>query len=246
MPEFSAIKSSQVRSIKNDPVSLSPVKLVHSVLSRAAGNGGCYPHVMGTVDTKLIDGYDMIACESLFNYLSNKTALTVVEATHLFGETAPASQTSTIGEAVAGALAGADGYATDLTVQFLTGDWSAAQDIGNVNPFADLGDDTRHLLVFGGNKSTGTGALTFSLTGSDKFDDSGCSVAVTGAGTEVFTITGAAGADDNSVDLTLTPQIGTTIKKGSFLYLERTGANAVNIRGYIKVTGGTLTPAIPD
>jgi len=228
------------------PTGLSPVVLTHSVVSRAAGNSGFYPHVIGTVDKKDIEGYDMPACESLFRYLSTKDSLTAVEATHLFGGTAPASQTATLTTAAAGALAGADGFATSVTVQFLTGDFNAARDIGNVNPFADLGDNVRHLIVFGGNSSTSTGAITLSLSGDDKFDDSGCSIAVSGASTQIFTVTGAAGTNNNSFDITLTPTATTKIEKGSFIYLEHTTGNAINCRGYIKVTGGALTPAIPD
>jgi hypothetical protein len=223
---------------------LSPVKITHSQISRAVANGGSYPSIMGTVNSVLITGYDMPACESLFCYLSNLDSLTAVQSTHLFGTTAVVSQTSTITEAAAGALAGADGYVTNLTPQFLTGDWSVAKDIGAQNPFADLGDNIQQLIVFGGNSSTGTGALTFSLAGSDKFDDSGSSIAVTGAGTQIFTFATSAGGDD-SVDITLTPQATTNILKGSFIYLEHTGADAVNVRGYIKVSGGTLTAAIP-
>jgi hypothetical protein len=226
------------------PIGLSPVMITHSTASRAVANGGSYPSIMGTVNSVNIVGYDMPACEALFSYLSNLDSLSVVQSTHLFGTAASASQTSTITEAAASALDNADGYATTLTPQFLTGDWSAAKDIGATNPFADLGDNIQQLIVFGGNTSTGTGALTFSLTGSDKFDDSGSSIAVTGAGTQVFTFITPAGGDD-SIDITLTPQATTNILKGSFIYLEHTGADAVNVRGYIKVSGGTLTAAIP-
>ena len=230
------------------PTGLSPVMITHSVASRDAANGGHYPSIMGTVDSATVAGYDMPACEALFSYLSNidpSIGLSIAQSTHLFGNTGAASLTSTITEAAASALDGADGYATPLTPQFLTGDWSEAKDIGDANPFADGVNNAQHLIIFGGNNSTGTGALTFSLTGSDKFDDSGCSIAITGAGTQIFTVQAPASTNDDSVDITLTPQATTKILKGSFLYLEHTNTDAVNVRGYIKVSGGTLTAAIP-
>ena len=226
------------------PTGLSPVMITHSTATRAAANGGHYPSIMGTVDNATLAAYDMPSCEALFCYLSNLDSLSTVQSTHLFGNTAGASLTSTITEAAAGALDGDDGYATNLTPQFLTGDWSTDKDIGAANPFFDGGDDIQHLIIFGGNNSTGTGVLTFSLSGSDGFDASASSIAVTGAGDQVFTVTAAADDAGSGVDITLTPEATTKILKGSFIYLEHTAGNIVAARGYIKVSGGTLTPAI--
>ena len=96
------------------PTGLSPVVITHSTASRAAANRGAYPSIMGTVDNATVAGYDMPACEALFSYLSNIDSLTIAQSTHLFGNTASASKTSTITEAAAGALTAGNGYANNL------------------------------------------------------------------------------------------------------------------------------------
>ena len=199
--------------------------------------------IMGTVDSATATGYNMLACDKLFHFLSAKDSLTAAEATTLFGTSATASTTATVDEAVADA-ANTPGFDATLKVQFLTGGFGgAAKDIGNVNPFADLGDNGQQMVIFGSDvASTGTGALTLTLAGSDRVDSSGSSIAFTGVDNDVFTVTAAAGGD-GTVDIVITPANGTIIKHGSFLYKEHTGANLVNIRGYLKIGGVALTSA---
>lgn len=214
--------------------SLPSEKLVHS-----SDNGP-----FGTFSEKTLATIDISRLERLANYFSMRTSLTQEESRSLFQDiNANASATSTIEEAAT--TNQLNGYSTSLKPQFLTGDWSAAKDIGNVSVLADLPDNSQRLIIFGGNTSGGTGALTFSLGGSDKFDDSHSVVYVSGKGDNVYTAT-AAGTGDTSVDLTLTPENGTIIKAGSFLYFENTATGLVAVKGFINVSGGTLTPSIPD
>ena len=215
--------------------SLPPEKLVHSV-----DNGP-----FGTFSEAALATIDLGRCERLANYFSTRTSLTQAQSQSLFqSDGAVASDTSTIAEAAAGDEA--NGYATSLKPQFLTGNWSSAQDIGNASVLDDLGDNSQRLIIFGGNISSGTGAITFTLGGNDKFDDSQSVIYVSGNGNNVYTATAAAGSDDDSFDLTLTPQDGTVIKAGSFLYFENTAANLVTVKGFFNVSGGTLTAAIAD
>jgi len=194
----------------------------------------------GTLNTTGLDKIDILQAESLFTYLSTKTSLTAAESQCLFNDTgALASQTATLAAAKAGALSVGNGFATNVTVQFLTGDWGDAHDIGDVNPFRDATTGAKSLIVFGGNTSTSTGAITLSLNTNDGFDASAWNLIVTGAGNDVYTLPAVPGAD-NHKDLTLTPQDGTIIAAGSYIYLEWTAGAVVACKGLIRVSGGTL------
>lgn len=227
------------------PIGLSPVKIIHSQVSRAP-IGGFYPSIIGAVEATDIEGFDMPACEALFNYLSNVDALSSVQSTHLFGISASKSQTSTIIAAADSALDSTCGYARAHTPQFLTGSWSATADIGAVNPFANMSNNAQHLIIFGGNNSTGDGVLTFSLSAEDKVDATASAIAVTGIGDQVWEFAAKGNTLDDGVDITLTPEKTTKILKGSFIYLENHWNHGVMVRGYIKVSGGKLTAALPN
>jgi hypothetical protein len=195
----------------------------------------------GILNTTGLDKIDILQAESLFTYFSTKTSLTAAESQRLFNDTgAVASQTATLANATSGALTGDDGFATNVTVQFLTGDWSSAQNIGTNNPFRNANTGAKSLIVFGGNTSTTTGAITLSLHTADGFDASAWNLIVTGNGDDVYTLPAVPGNDTDD-DLTLTPGDGTIIAAGSYIYLEWTAAALVACKGLIRVSGGTLT-----
>ena len=235
-------------SVVSIPGSLIPTSIgqLISIPHSQAGTAAPFS-IMGVVDAADATAYNFDACDKLFHYLSTKDSLTASEAATLFDNiAATASSSATIDNAAAGDISGGDGagFATDLKPQFLTGGFGgAAKDIGNVNPFVDSADNGQQILVFGSDVvSTGAGALTLTLAGSDRVDSSGSSIAFTGVDNNVFTITAAAGGDATT-DIVITPQSGSIIKQGSFLYKENVGANLVIIRGYLKISGVALTSA---
>ena len=81
-----------------------------------------------------------------------------------------------------------NGYSTTLKPQFLTGNWNAAKDIGGTSVLADLADNSQRIIIFGGNAYTGTGthAITFSLSGSDKFDGDKTKIYISGNGDNIY------------------------------------------------------------
>ena len=205
--------------------------------------GGSYAdNPFGVLDTTGLDKININQAEGLFHFLSQKTSLTAAESAILFDDaSAVASQTATLSDAADGALAGADGFATDLTVQFLTGNISAACDIGAVNPFRNGTTGAKTLLVFKGNILNTTGAITFSLNSADGFDASAWNLIVSGSGNDIYTLPAVPGNDTDD-DLTLTSGTsGMKILNGSYIYLEWTGAATVAAKGLIRVSGGTLT-----
>lgn len=194
-----------------------------------------------SLDTTGLSNVDINAAEDLFHYFSTQTSITAAESSKIL-VSGVASQTATLTEAEAGALAGADGFATAATPQFLTGDFGAACDIGDNNPFAVSAAGSSHLIIFGGNTLTAAAAvLTFSLNAADDFDASGFNLLVSGNGNDTYTVT--APGNDTSVDLILTPSAANTkILAGSYIYIYHTqnaGASTF-VKGVIKTTGGTL------
>ncbi len=106
--------------------------------------------------------------------MSQKTSYRRESAILFDDASAVASQTATLSDQLM-RLAGDDGFATDLTVQFLTGNISSACDIGAVNPFRNSDGEAiliKHLLVFKGNTLNTTSPITFSLNSADGFDAS--------------------------------------------------------------------------
>ena len=205
--------------------------------------GGSYAdNPFGVLDTTGLDKININQAEGLFHFLSQKTSLTAAESAILFDDaSAVASQTATLSDAADGALAGDDGFATDLTVQFLTGNISSACDIGVKNPFRNGTTGAKTLLVFKGNILNTTGAITFSLNSADGFDASAWNLIVSGSGNDIYTLPAVPGNDTDD-DLTLTSGTsGMKILNGSYIYLEWTGAGTVAAKGLIRVSGGTLT-----
>ena len=205
--------------------------------------GGSYAdNPFGVLDTTGLDKININQAEGLFHFLSQKTSLTAAESAILFDDaSAVASQTATLSDAADGALAGDDGFATDLTVQFLTGNISAACDIGAVNPFRNGTTGAKTLLVFKGNILNTTGAITLSLNAADGFDASAWNLIVSGSGNDIYTLPAVPGNDTDD-DLTLTSGTsGMKILNGSYIYLEWTAAATVAAKGLIRVSGGTLT-----
>ena len=198
--------------------------------------------IVAVQESNSVTGYNYDQCEKLFNYLATKDRLTVAEITTLFGTTATTPSSTGKITAMAAADVANNGMDITLGVQFLTGGWGDADaDIGSQNPFANLGLDNQQLVVFGGNTSKGTSALTLSFDG-DSIASDYSSIAFSDADNN-FTITAAAGGNATT-DIVLTPADGTIIKKGSFLYLERINdAGAVSLRGFLKIGGVSLTSA---
>jgi hypothetical protein len=205
--------------------------------------GGSYAdNPFGVLDTTGLDKININQAEGLFHFLSQKTSLTAAESAIILNDaSAVASQTATLSDAADGALAGDDGFATNLTVQFLTGNISAACDIGAVNPFRNGTTGAKTLLVFKGNILNTTGAITLSLNSADGFDASAWNLIVSGSGNDIYTLPAVPGNDTDD-DLTLTSGTsGMKILNGSYIYLEWTGAATVAAKGLIRVSGGTLT-----
>lgn len=205
--------------------------------------GGSYAdNPFGVLDTTGLDKININQAEALFHFLSEKTSLTAAESAILFDDaSAVASQTATLSDAADGALAGDDGFATNLTVQFLTGNISSACDIGAVNPFRNGTTGAKTLIVFKGNILNTTGAITLSLNSADGFDASAWNLIVSGSGNDIYTLPTVPGNDTDD-DLTLTSGTsGMKILNGSYIYLEWTGAGTVAAKGLIRVSGGTLT-----
>ena len=205
--------------------------------------GGSYAdNPFGVLDTTGLDKININQAEALFHFLSQKTSLTADESAILFDDaSAVASQTATLSDAADGALAGDDGFATNLTVQFLTGNISSACDIGAVNPFRNGTTGAKTLIVFKGNILNTTGAITLSLNSADGFDASAWNLIVSGSGNDIYTLPAVPGNDTDD-DLTLTSGTsGMKILNGSYIYLEWTGAATVAAKGLIRVSGGTLT-----
>lgn len=196
----------------------------------------------GATDSTGLDKIDINKAESFFHFLSQKSSLTAAESAIIFNDaSAVASQTATLSEAASGALAGADGFATDLTVQFLTGNISAACDIGAENPFRNGTTGAKTLIVFKGNILNTTSAITLSLNAADGFDRAAWNLIVSGNGTDIYTLPSVPGNDTDD-DLTLTSGTsGMKILNGSYIYLEWTAAAKVAAKGLIRVSGGVLT-----
>jgi len=196
-----------------------------------------------SLNTTGLANVDINKAEDLFYYFSRKTSLTAAESSKILVSGLD-SQTATLTAAGAGALAGADGFATAATPQFLTGDFGTACDIGANNPFAAAVAGSAHLIIFGGNTLTAVAAvLTFTLSAAQRLDASGFNLLVSGDGNETYTDT--APGDDNSIDMTLTPSAANTkILAGSYLYIYHRVAQVgavTYVKGLIKTTGGTLT-----
>lgn len=209
--------------------------------------GGSYAdNPFGVLNTTGLDKININQAEALFHFLSQKSSLTAAESAILFDDaSAVASQTATLSDAADGALAGDDGFATNLTVQFLTGNISSACDIGANNPFRNTdGDSDTHktLVVFKGNTLNTTSAITFSLNSGDGFDASAWNLIVSGSGNDIYTLPAGPGNDTDD-DLTLTPGTsGMKILNGSYIYFEWNVAQTqVAAKGLIRVSGGTLT-----
>jgi len=227
--------------------SLPPVSLLHS----SYPGGTTYAHggsIINDIDSTTNSGHNWDNCEKLFQWLSVRDILTDAEAENLYGQTAGTVKKSTIADAAADA-ANTTAFDNTLGIQYLTGTWGDAttSDIGAMNPRAAMADNAQTLVVFGSDVvSTGEGVLKLKIdgTGTDKIDTSQSFIAFSGLpGTPAqWTITVGSG-NDNVVDIVLKPQSGTVIEKGSFIYLENTGADLVAVRGYLKISGATLTSA---
>jgi hypothetical protein len=209
--------------------------------------GGSYAdNPFGVLDTTGLDKININQAEALFHFLSQKSSLTAAESAIILNDaSAVASQTATLSDAADGALAGDDGFATNLTVQFLTGNISSACDIGAVNPFRNTdGDGATHksLIVFKGNTLNTTSPITFSLNSGDGFDASAWNLIVSGSGNDIYTLPAVPGNDTDD-DLTLTSGTsGMKILNGSYIYFEWNVAQTqVAAKGLIRVSGGTLT-----
>ena len=88
--------------------------------------GGSYAdNPFGVLDTTGLEAININQAEGLFHFCHKKHLLPQAESAIILNDaSAVASQTATLSDAASGALAGDDGFATDLTVQFLTGNIS--------------------------------------------------------------------------------------------------------------------------
>jgi hypothetical protein len=208
-------------------------------------SGGWAGLPFGTLVSTGINNIDFFKATSLRSFFAKKTSLSVDESTILFGETGAASSTATLIEAkTAPALAGDDGFATNVKPQFLTGDWNgSAFDIGSVNPFRDANAGAKSLIIFGGNTCADANPITFTLHANDGFDSAAWNVILSGQGTDIYQPEGTPAGNDGDNDLTLTPTAGCVIEAGSYLYFEWTANAKVAVKGVIKISGAALTIA---
>tara|TARA_B100000902_G_scaffold357744_1_gene372421 strand:- start:426 stop:1202 length:777 start_codon:yes stop_codon:yes gene_type:complete len=214
-----------------------PVSLAHSVV---VGDGSKYNYgsIISVLESNNSTGYNWDNCEKLFQWLSVRDAVTDTEATELFQTEATASTTCTLAEAAAAAER-TPGFDATLKIQFLTGDWNSVTNIGSTNTLFNGNDNRQNLIVFGGNTSSGSGAITLTFD-TDTIDGSQSSIAYSNGRTRFPTWTITGGSGDSNDDIVITPANGTIIEKGSFIYLENTGENLVMVRGFLKISGTAL------
>ena len=201
-----------------------------------------------SLDNNSILNADVTRLKQIRRFLGTKTSLTAAETQSIFQDAnGLASQTATIDAAVAGALAGADGFATVKTPQFLTGNRTTDGDIGAANVFATMVTGDKFLIIFGGNTLTATRALTLTLDGGHGADASGSLLLVnSGANAVTENLYTAATATDAHHDITLTA--GTSdavILPGSFIYIESIDGNDAKtcVKAFIELSSGGLTLA---
>jgi len=213
-----------------------PVSLAHSVAESQDKYN--YGSIISVLESNNNTGYNWDNCEKLFQWLSVRDAVTDTEATELFQTEAAASTTCTLAEAAADASR-TPGFDATLKIQFLTGGWNSATNIGSRNTLFNGVDNRQNLIVFGGNTSSGNGEITLTFD-TDRIDASQSSIAYSNARTRFPTWTITGGSSDSTADIVITPANGTIIEKGSFIYLENTGENLVMVRGFLKISGTAL------